>query len=100
MRLRLPKLLNIPSNAHIAYGALVEQKAVCSGIAMAYKMLLDMAGVPNLLISGTSAGGAHMWNLVYIDNQWLHVDVTWNGVRHKYFALTEQEIRKDTYLQF
>jgi hypothetical protein len=90
----IAKLLNIPSNAHIAYGALIEQKAVCSGIAMAYKMLLDMAGVPNFLIIGTTAGGAHMWNLVYIDNQWLHVDVTWNGVVHKYFALTEPEIRK------
>ena len=58
-----------------AYEALYDGKAVCQGYTLlAYKMLND-AGVPTRIIS--SAQMKHSWNLVKIDGQWLHMDITW-----------------------
>lgn len=59
-----------------AYEALYDGKAVCQGYTLlAYKMLND-AGVPTRIIS--SAQMKHSWNLVKIDGQWLHMDITWD----------------------
>ncbi len=59
-----------------SYNALVDGAAVCQGYTMAYLDLLNRAGVP----CATSASEAmnHIWNLVQIDGDWYHVDVTWD----------------------
>lgn len=59
-----------------AYDALYDGKAVCQGYTLlAYKMLND-AEIPTRIIS--SAKMKHSWNLVKIDDQWLHMDITWD----------------------
>jgi hypothetical protein len=65
-------------NAFNAYGALIEGWAVCQGYVHAYKMLLHMVGVENLIVTGVAGGENHAWNLVNYYGQWYHVDVTWN----------------------
>lgn len=65
---------------HLAYGPLVEKRGICSGLAWAFKRLMDEANVECICVTGylkedTSLG--HMWNMVKLDGQYYHVDPTW-----------------------
>ncbi|MDD4546224.1 MAG: transglutaminase domain-containing protein [Oscillospiraceae bacterium] len=69
--------------AHDAYGALVDQEAVCDGYAEAFKLICDKYNIPCVLVVGTgitsSVNGPHMWNAVQMeDGKWYGVDVTWD----------------------
>lgn len=79
----------IPSDPipHLAYGPLVEKRGICSGLAWAFKTLMDEANIECLCVCGflkEDLKTGHMWNLVKIDGQYYHVDPTWgikdNGV--------------------
>jgi hypothetical protein len=64
-------------NSQNAYGALVQHSAVCKGIAKAYQLLMRLRQIPCILVEGTLDGVMkHVWNMVYLDGLWLHVDVT------------------------
>lgn len=65
---------------HLAYGPLVEKRGICSGLAWAFKTLMDGANIECACISGylkEDLKTIHMWNLVKIDGQFYHVDPTW-----------------------
>lgn len=47
---------------------------VCEGYAKAFKLLCDRIGVPCITVTSSN----HMWNMVYVDGQWYHMDCTWN----------------------
>lgn len=76
-----------------AYGALVEGNAVCQGYTMAYKLLLNRAGI----VSTTATGVNHIWNVLCLDGEWYHVDVTWDDptpdrpgcARYDYFLIPD-----------
>ena len=57
-----------------AYGAIVKDKAVCQGYAEAMSLFLDRFNIPNILVSSNT----HVWNLVYVNGKWKHLDVTWD----------------------
>lgn len=87
------------SNSHKATGPLINNIALCSGYSDAMKIYLDKLKVPNYKVSTTS----HIWNLIYIDNNWLHLDLTWddpitsdgsNVLLHKFFLITTDELYK------
>ena len=90
----------IPGVKHTAYGALVDKEAVCDGYAKAFKMLLDKVGIDNIIINGETEGVAHAWNLVKLQDEYYHVDVTsdkmeYNSkkyVIHKYFNMDDKAI--------
>ncbi len=84
-------------NSHKANGPLLEGKALCSGYSDAMKLYLDELKIPNYKIANNN----HIWNLVYIDGQWLHLDLTWddpvttdgsNLLLHKFFLVTTNEL--------
>ncbi len=90
-------------NAHNAYGALVEKKAVCDGYSRAFQWLLYQAGIPALIAEGTSINPAsngeqpHAWNVVKIGGEYYHVDLTWDDasskeVMYAYFNMTTKQI--------
>ena len=87
------------ANAHNAYGALVERKAVCEGYARAFQYLLYQSGVPSLIVMGTSKGENHAWLMVKIGGSYYHVDVTWDDQKtttyHAYFNLSDAVIKED-----
>ena len=65
---------------HLAYGPLVELRGICSGLAWAFKTLMDEANIECICVSGflkEDLKTGHMWNLVKIDGQFYHVDPTW-----------------------
>lgn len=48
----------------------------CESYARAASQILAAAGIPNMQMKGVIAGGAHAWNLVYVDGEWMIVDGT------------------------
>ena len=92
-------------NAHNAYGALVEGKAVCEGYAEALQCLLHRVGIQSVEIFGyginpsTGLGEPHAWNAVRIDREYYLVDLTWNDQRtvllHAYFNQTSKIMAED-----
>lgn len=90
---------NVPEISHSAYGALVNRVAVCDGYADAFAYLMEEElGIPCDVVSSSSM--AHAWNMVSIDGNWYHVDVTWDDptrdslglVKHNYFLLGDMAI--------
>lgn len=84
-------------------GALIDGNVVCEGYAKAFKYLLDYLELPCILVIGNAensmrANEKHMWNYVFINDEWYGVDVTWddpiisddgklsNESRYKYFC--------------
>lgn len=97
-------------NAHSIVGAFLDKKAVCEGIAKAFKLLCNEYSIKCIVVLGQadpnrdySGGAYHAWNLVKINNKSYHVDVTWDNMYDKgfehisydYFNLTTDDILKD-----
>lgn len=59
-----------------AAGAFLERTTLCQGYAQAFQLTARNLGFEVLLITGESEGIGHAWNLVLLDGQWYHVDVT------------------------
>lgn len=88
-----------------AHSSLLEGKSICEGYARAMQILLDAVGIENYLVvgDGTSEGVTepHMWNIVNIDGQNYHLDVTWNDSVTRnadgyfYFNVTDDYILRD-----
>jgi len=86
------------ANAHNAYGAIVEGKAVCEGYAEAYQYLLYLSGIRSHIITGVGNSEAHAWNLVRIDGEYYQTDVTWDDqgiVYYSYFNITTERMTEN-----
>ena len=64
------------SEKYTMYAALVSKCSVCDGYTKAYAYLLRQVGIECINCLSQSLG--HSWNLVKIDGQYYHVDVTWD----------------------
>ncbi len=65
---------DIYHRSHNAIGPLFYNKSLCGGYTDVMSVFLDQLNVPNYRISSEY----HIWNLVNIDNNWLHLDLTWD----------------------
>lgn len=81
--------------SNTAYGVLIEGYGICSGYSDAMKLFLDKLNIINYKISNDQ----HIWNLVYLDGSWLHLDLTWddpvsdkNITRDNYFLITTKTL--------
>ncbi len=93
------------TNAHNAYGALVEGKAVCEGYAESLQYLLQRAGIQSFLAIGASINPStglsenHEWNYVRINDNYYHTDLTWDdqgeNLFHAYFNQTDTVIKEN-----
>ena len=77
------------NSAYLAYGALVEGKAVCQGYTAAYDLLLRLEGIDcvGVVFPGHDCTEATLDGVVY------HIDPTWGdttGQSNKYFAMTPE----------
>jgi hypothetical protein len=89
---------------HTAYGALINGSAVCDGYMDAFHLLLNEAGIESYNITGDDLDNTdnywHAWNLVKIEEDYYHIDVTWNDsdnnkTTYDYFGKTDKEISED-----
>lgn len=67
-----------------AYGALINGYAVCGGYAEAYRLLVNLCDIDCMIILGNANGQYHSWNLVKLDNEWYHVDCTWDDIDYNH----------------
>ncbi len=78
-------------------GAFVDGKAVCEGYSKAMQLMCYMVGIDCSIVTGTTSN-AHMWNVVKIDGQWYHLDLTFNdgdnNVYHSFFNVTNESVEK------
>ena len=66
-----------PDNQNIQ-SALLNHRSVCAGYAKAFQYILHRMGMFCTYVTGSTAnGGDHGWNIVRIDGNYYHVDVTW-----------------------
>lgn len=56
------------------YNLLVDGKSAGSGYSAVMKLFLDKMNIPNILIYSNN----HVWNLVKVNNKWLHLDVSFD----------------------
>ena len=102
------------STSYTAYGLLINHKAICGGYTDTMAIYLDKLNIPYLRISTNE----HVWNLVYLNDKWLNLDVTWddpvtsNGtdmLMYDYYLIdtntllskdtTQHNFNKDIYLE-
>lgn len=80
-------------------GALLDKRATCLGYAKAYQYLLSRMGIMALVAYGY-AGEGHAWNIVWLEENYYHVDATWDDrksaggdhVSHAYMLLSDKAI--------
>lgn len=90
---------------HTIEGPLLNKKAVCEGIAKTMKYLLNKKGVQCEMVLGKLKEDLetyHAWNVVNVDGDWYHVDVTADigissgiSFRRDYLNLSDEEISTD-----
>lgn len=61
------------------YGTLIKKKALCEGYAKSFSYMCNRLGIENIIVTGYT-DVPHMWNMVRLDGDWYHVDVTWDDV--------------------
>lgn len=61
-------------NDHSAYGVLFDNNAVCEGYSHTIDILLRAVRIPSIRISSET----HQWNGVYFNDEWVHLDATWD----------------------
>ncbi len=93
------KDLQRPWERYTCLGCMVRKEAVCEGYSKATQLLLSRLGVKCRTITGSRDQEQHMWNMVNIDGDWYHLDVTWDCSeelnRYFYFNVTDEVIKYD-----
>ncbi len=81
-----------------AYGAITANKAICGGYTDAFSIAMDILNIPNFKVSSEE----HIWNAIYFNNSWYHVDVTWdddevnkNNINNFFMINTDSLLKKD-----
>lgn len=95
------------ANCYNAYGCLVENEAVCTGFTMAFQLIMNALNIPCGNVTGgiKSSGkdSRHIWNYVYLDNEYYYIDVTCDSpytnmefyperIRYDFFCITTQDL--------
>lgn len=57
-----------------AYGPLFQGYAICGGYTDLMQLFLERLNVKNFRVSSDN----HIWNVLYINNAWKHLDLTWD----------------------
>lgn len=87
-----------PRTSYEPYGPLINGKGVCLGYATTFQLLMNMAGVECITVTGASnlMMNNHAWNMVRLNGEWYCADPTWDN-RHGpdhfvYFNVTSQRM--------
>ena len=90
---------NINYKSDTAYGALIEGHALCGGYTDAMMLFLEKFNVKSYKISSQN----HVWNYVYVNDKWQHLDLTWDDpisrdgkdvLDYRFFLISDKELSK------
>ena len=85
--------------SNIAYGPLLEGFGLCGGYTDAMAIFLNHYNIPNFKVVSEN----HIWNAVYLDNKWYHLDLTWddpvvstgeNILEYNFFLISTKELEE------
>ena len=79
------------------YSFLLNGIGTCQAYTALYTALLRRVGIEVHFVAGDAI--SHIWNLVKLDDEWYHVDVTWDdfadgSVSHRHFLLSDSVARE------
>ncbi len=83
--------------SNTAYGVLFEGYGICSGYADTMALFLNYYDIPNFKVASEN----HVWNAVYLDGKWYHLDLTWDDpitntnadyLSHDYFLISTKQL--------
>ncbi|WP_341300154.1 transglutaminase domain-containing protein [Lysinibacillus sp. FSL H8-0500] len=85
------------------YTLLKENKGVCQAYALVLYRMLEMLGFEVRYVPGNAGEQLHAWVLVKLEQDWYHIDVTWDDplpdrkgeVRYQYFLLSDRQLSRD-----
>jgi len=88
-------MTNSDSWTEAAYNAFINRTGNCYSTVYAVKVLLDVAGIENMIIERWPYETAtHFWNYVKLNGQWYHCDATWReGYDSYFFMYTTKELQ-------
>lgn len=94
-------------NSQNIISVFLDRATVCQGYACATQYLLNLLGIPGVIVTGTANGESHAWNLVRLDGAYYYMDTTWGNsryldsasqmekyVNYNYLAITSEEISR------
>ena len=85
--------------SNTAYGNLLQGYGICSGYTDSMAIFLYKMNIPNYKVSSAT----HIWNFVYINGKWLHLDLTYDDpvvntgeemLLHDYFLIDTKTLLK------
>lgn len=79
------------------YGVIKGHSAICVGNATTFKLMMDALDIPCMIVHSTEAG-EHAWDVVQLEDDWYHVDITFDGgeTRPTYSNFNVPDSMKDT----
>jgi len=88
-----------------AEGMFEHKTGVCQAYALAFKEIMTELDIPCQVVPSYAMN--HAWNLVKIDGEWYHVDITWDDpvpdrlgrVRHVFFLVSDEAISDPNYYE-
>ena len=92
--------INTKNFSHTAYGLLKNHKAICGGYTDIMAIYLYLLGINNYRIATEN----HVWNYVYIDGTWYHLDLTFDDpvasdgnqyLKYDYFLIDTETIERN-----
>ncbi|MEG0977320.1 MAG: transglutaminase domain-containing protein [Bacilli bacterium] len=99
---------NSKYDSYTAYGPLFEGFATCNGYTDLMAIFLSKMNFNNIKIATTPgeisySSTGHVWNAVLVNNEWLHLDLTWDDpvssdkldyLFHTYFLVTTEALKE------
>ena len=95
-------LEDLPRAYHTAECPFLENIGVCDGFTKTLQILYDQLGIDSIIVLGVLDDNPHAWNLVNIEDNWYHVDLTSSRsiveetgiITHAYFNLSDERMKK------
>ncbi len=92
----------VSDRAHSIVGLITDKTGVCQAYADAFEVMCNLCGIECINVLGELDGVSHGWNIVKIDGDYYHVDVTSDDPtpdsmtlqHYDYLNLTDEEIKK------
>lgn len=89
------------NSPHSPFTILKEARGVCQAYALLGYKMLEQLGMEVMYVVG-EAGEPHAWNLIQLEGEWYHLDMTWNdpvpdtigNVSYKYFLVSDDYLSK------
>ncbi len=87
-------------NPNFNISIMITKTGVCQAYVMAFRHLMDELGIESAFVSSPKEAMNHAWNIVKLDGEWYHIDLTWDDLgenrgqlRHKFALLSDYEIQ-------